>query len=57
MRTERGSVSFTHAEGNTTTNNPNINGSTYFQKSPQAERTIIKYKVDSSVDTKVDTKS
>ena len=57
MRIVRGSVSLTHAEDTNTTSIPHINGSTYFQKSSQSERTITKYKVDSGVDTKVDTKS
>ena len=57
MRTARGSVSFTHAEDTNTTVNPHINSSTYFHQSSQAERTITQYKIDSSVDTKLDPES
>ena len=57
MRKARGSVSFTHAEEINTINNPHINNSAYFHQSSQAERTIIQYKVDSSVYTKVYPKS
>ena len=57
MRTARGSVSLKNAEETDTTKNPHINGSTYFQKPSQAERTTTQYKRDSSVDTKLDPKS
>ena len=44
IRTERGSVPFTHAEDTKTTSSPNINSSTYFQQSSQAEHNIKQYK-------------
>ena len=57
MSTARGSVSFTHAEYTNTTNNPHINGSTYFWKYSQAEHTITQHKGYSSADTKLYHKS
>ena len=57
MRTEIGSVSFTHAEDTNTTSNRHIKSSTYFQKSYQVERTITQYKEGSGVDTKLDPRS
>ena len=57
MSRARGLLSFTHAEDTNTTNNPHINGSTFFQKSSQAKRTITQYKGDYSVDKKLDLRS
>ena len=44
MMIERGSVSFTHGEDTKTTRKIHVNGSTYFHKSSQLERTIMQYK-------------